>query len=485
MRLSPSVFSILLLYFFLTACGPLETENYTDRIDPLLAFGDREADPSVSVPFGMIQLTPITELHPSEMAYPGSFQLESGQFIGFEHFNRLRKNNPKHPDLRISIKPNGAKDYAERSIEKELAATGRYAVLQQYPNFQDIRVEGSTGDYSSLIEYQLQSGQAHELFIESLFMSDSGRIRIERPDSAFLQLSIQFTDSTALYALIRLSKLPQKVQWVSAEMNQELQIGQNFSTDNRGKLRLHYDTFSNNQNLYINTAFSRISTARVQRNLELDSKGWWLEGLIDANKQLWRTHLSKMTIQGGALDDQILYFSSHYRLIRNITKITESAGFFPKANTFGQDLSTDRYVWIGTQPSEASALWLRLTEAATLQQMYPLTWGELYFDLPDSMRRVLLAAGDNHILDYEITLEIQNSAIRTLSADLDPSACPPMQLCGLTMPGGGLGVRIYKPAFDYYKLHIGGTAYLEYDNKTIAPDTPFAELVTNGWKSPS
>jgi len=441
--------------FLLASCAKIQTTTYTDRIDPLLSVDGSAADPTIFQPYGMVQVTPITQIDVAEKYKAGKYVTDKKDFLGFEHFNLLRSTgNSNHPDLRIGFELKSAlNEHPTFDESTELAAVGRYAVLPKFTsNAKDVRTEASVGQFTSLVEFIFPENEQNRIKLEVL-ASPNTPWEVSRADSFYVKISIQDL-AQPLHSLIRLSMFADSI----TVGNLSLAIGDTLrlNTATETEVKAHYQSADRQKQVLVNSGFSRINAARTESNFELDSQGWWLEGMVAKCKQTWRTHLSKFMVSGGNINDQITFYTLHYRSLRALSLLTESAGFFPEGSTetFGKDLNTDKYAWYaGISPSWATLFWLRSTEAVAVKQL-----GEDY--ARSSLRIPIPQAFSALAIELEeLNLDGKNAAIDTLLLNSKVSK-QLLALTGLSVsPLNKAEVSFSALPFSSFTMHIGGNAY--------------------------
>jgi hypothetical protein len=470
----------------LVSCSKIQTTTFTDRIDPLLSLEESSADPTIFQPFGMVQLTPITELSQENRFDAGVYNPAQKTFLGFEHFNLLRKNSSTtHPDVRISYELKSSQNEVPTFDKStELAAVGRYAVLAEYSsNERSVRSEASIGHYTSLIEFIFPEQEQNSVKLEVLAQPNTSW-QVSRADSFYVKISIM--DSLQpLHSLIRLSMFPDSI----TVGQKSLTIGDTLlvNTTDITAVFAHFLSTDRKKQVIVNTGFSRINPARTESNFELDSQGWWLEGMVAKCKLAWRTHLSKFTIIGGTIEDQISFFTLHYRALRSISLLTESAGFYPKtANSdFGKDLNTDRYAWYGSEPSANTTFWLRSTEAVTIQQMgEDFEVSALRLPLPKSF--YTLAVDLEEQTDRINETELNTSNFKGEAKSMDKLSNQLLNLSGIVFnEKNAKPVSFTSFPFTSFRMHLGGNAYYqrtEVNSKnSSANNLSYLEWFDNGY----
>lgn len=464
---------ILFIYLALsiTACKQTYIRHYTDRIDPLLQTELSDPQPTIFTPYGLIQLSPVTYWEENS-SQAGRYQSEARDKLAFEHFNLLRKTMPTHPDLRIHADYQNQSATSALRIERELSAVGRYATLQKDNNNKELRTEISAGTYTSIIEFILDTKTLTSIHLSPLSTSNESLINISRPDSFYLSLDFIHTD-LPLHCLVRFSLLPTDI----ITSNGSLAIGDSLKEISLQTIDLVYETDEKKRQVLINTSFSRIDSDQVIRNFESESKGWWLEGVIQANKDAWKTHLSKFQLYGGKEEDQIQFFTYHYRLMRNLAFLTESAGRFPTNSinrSASKDLFEERFSWYGENPNNADLFWLRTTEAVAVKRLgldfnknLPLRIPTPFADIAKKLE--------------ETDIEQDSSALKMDFSYVKPSVSATLLKLSGIVPSSE-EVQFGPFSFSYLQIFMGGNAtYLRTEKQeNLIDGVPYSTWFLNG-----
>lgn len=464
---------LLLFVVFLSQCAELKTDTYTDRIDPLLSLDGSDANPTIYMPFGMVQLTPITSFQSPDSNQPGKYVADKKTFLGFEHFNHLRTHAvANHPDIRIGFELASTKNLSPTFDQStELAAVGRYAVLSEFPtSAKSVRTEAAVGQFTSLVEFIFPENEQNAITL-GVLASENTNWQISRADSFYVKIDV-LESQQPLHALVRLSMFPDSVTVGNIKLANNDTLS--FNTSQNSLIKAHYTSTDKRKQVMVNSGFSRISSARTESNFELDSQGWWLEGMVAKTKLSWRTHLSKLNIVGGTLSDQINFYTLHYRLLKSLAILTESAGQFPVAtlNSNGQDVNTDRYAWYGELPSWERLFWLRSTEAVPIKQLgEDLSNQATRFPIPKSFYQIAVNLEELEGVDKSLD-NMQFGQENSTSLKL-------LQLSGLEISDYEKPLVTFKQTpFTNFSIHLGGNAYYRrYENTSKQANNTALELL--------
>lgn len=465
----------LLALSVLFGCNPSRTTQYTDRIDPLLNNDFSKAQPDVFMPYGLIQLSPVNDWIDNN---PGTFKLENNEQLAFEHFNKLRQQLVAHPDLRIeaSIEDNTFQNEpTSLTQDRQLAAVGRYAALQSTPSGKEIRTEASASYYSSLIEFIIDSQSNATISLSVLGEDQKNSFTVSRPDSFYLRIAFD-DDIYPLHILSRISMFPSDVTLGS----DTIEIGSTLRSEISQPIKLHFSTSDRKKQILLNTAFSRIDSNQVIRNFETDSKGWWLDGVIQANKDAWKTHFSKFQLFGGSLKDQIRFYTYHYRLLQNLAFLTESAGHYPlrdNTRTYSKDLNEERFSWYGSVPTASDIVWLRSMEAVPTKRLGLDISQNLPLPTPNAFGELALLMEEIETDTLEAYLfQKERNTKKSESTEL-------LALAGLAIHENGL--MLTSITFDQVQLFMGGNAkyYRSLDDESNVTTIDYPSWFIQGYSN--
>lgn len=104
------------------------------------------------------------------------------------------------------------------------------------------------------------------------------------------------------------------------------------------------------QEIKIRFGLSYISTEQAKKNLETEITDWDFDRLAEKAREKWNSVLSGIEVEGGTLDQRIVFYTSLYRCFERMIDITEDGKYFsvwsnriePAADT---SFFTDDWVW--------------------------------------------------------------------------------------------------------------------------------------------
>ena len=313
-------------------------------VDPFIGTGaEGHTFPGAVVPFGMIQLSPDTQIRPRQEAYgwAAGYRYEDHTIVGFSH---THFSGTGHSDLGdVLLMPiagavrleRGTADqpgsgYASRfSHETELAQPGYYAVtLADY----DVRAELTAGERVGMHRYRFPAGRpAHVLIDLRTSMYDYPgkvlwsrlRLRADGTVSGFretrgwapgrqLYFALRFSQPAGAHALYDTeSGVPYKGFPPPAE-RQPLARAQ---IEGRQLVGVFDFPTAAGRTLLVKVAISPVSEEAAIANLEAAMPGWDFDGLRRAARTAWEKALSVFELEAPEALRRNFYTSLYHALM--------------------------------------------------------------------------------------------------------------------------------------------------------------------------
>ena len=325
------------------ACQAAAGEDAYSAVDPFIGTQDGgHTFPGATVPFGMIQLSPDTQIRYFKQSYPwaAGYQYQDPTILGFSH---THFSGSGHSDLGdvltqpiagdVRLEP-GDQDkplsgYRSRfSHDTEKAEAGYYAVtLSDY----GVRAELTATTRVGLHRYTFPADKpAHVLVdLRSSIYDYPGkvswsRIRI-RPDGAVtgFRETRGWAPGRQLYFAMRFSTLPQANHFYDREP--KLDYDPKFapwagrddvvSREGRGLVAVFDFGQLPASRLLVKVAISSVSEAGALRNLDQEAPQWDFDAQRAAAAAAWRTALAALDIEAPEPMRRSLYTALYHSLM--------------------------------------------------------------------------------------------------------------------------------------------------------------------------
>ncbi len=302
------IISFLVILTFLS-CSK-KNKDYTQLVNVFIGTsGDGNTFPGVSLPFGMVQLSPDTRL---DSTAHKAYSYNDSIIFGFSHTHLNGVGEPEYKDILFmpftglnnkSIPDNFASTFKH---EKEQAEPGYYSVkLNNKINVQLTATE-RCGFHKYIFPENEQSGifidLAYPSGAENLFIKKISEFEIEG-----LRRSHGWAYNQFVYFVARFSE-PISSFRISAN-------GKTYADIDSARAKsiksiLGFDT--NINEVMVKVGISAVSTAGARKNLEMEIPDWKFEKIKSKAKRAWNKELSKIEIEGGSKEQQTVFYTSMY-----------------------------------------------------------------------------------------------------------------------------------------------------------------------------
>jgi len=314
-----------------------------DYVNPFIGTGgEGHTYPGATVPFGMVQLSPDTDIKHFRKSFPwcAGYQFGDSSIVGFSHthFSGTGHSDmgdilimPTTGPLLLDPGPKDAHDQGYRSRfshENEQAVPGFYAVtLDDY----DIDVELTATTRCGFHKYVFNQGEdAHIILdlVSGIYNYDDkvtwAQIRVENDT---LVTGMRQTRGWAvdryLFFAIRFSKPIQSYGLVNEEGNIEYkgfgpreQHLKNYPEINGKKLKAYFNFKPQvGKSIMVKTGISAVDVRGALNNLDTEIPHWDFALIRDEAKKAWEKELNKVVIDAPEKEKEIFYTSVYHTFL--------------------------------------------------------------------------------------------------------------------------------------------------------------------------
>jgi predicted alpha-1,2-mannosidase len=317
-----------------------------DDVDPFIGTGgEGHTYPGATVPFGMVQLSPETDVRDfhSSFAWSAGYRYSDPTILGFAHTHFSGTGHSDMGDVllmptvgALKLEP-GSPDlpgtgYRSRfSHDQEHATPGYYSVLLQDSG---IRVELTATNRVGIHRYTFPaSNSAHVLLdlVSSIYNYDGkvtwAQVRVENESlvTGFRQTK-GWAPNRQIYFAIRFSK-----PFVSYGLvNEAEEKYRGFGKTGR-VLESYPEAFGRKLKAYFNfetkagevleakVALSSVGIDGALKNLEAEAPDWDFERIRGAAKEAWSRELGKISVEGDEKTKRIFYTALYHSMLAPVT----------------------------------------------------------------------------------------------------------------------------------------------------------------------
>jgi predicted alpha-1,2-mannosidase len=305
------------LFLFLTFCilhfSLFAQKDYSTLVNPFIGTGGHgHTYPGVSVPFGMMQLSPDTR--GADWDGSSGYHYSDSVIYGFSHTHLSGTGIPDYCDVLFmpfvgEVKWD-SKDYRSTfSHKNEKASPGYYEVLLDKGN---IKAQLTTSVRSGIHQYTFpQTAKDGSILIDLKWRDEVLESWIEKVSDyelRGLRRSKSWAQNQILYFDIKFEK-PIKEYSV---LNDEGKIVSDSKIEGKNlKIMVRFD-LNTNKIVRAKVGISGVSAENAKLNLDTEIKDWNFEKLKTNAKTSWNKELSKIDIKGGTKDQQTTFYTALY-----------------------------------------------------------------------------------------------------------------------------------------------------------------------------
>ncbi|UOX32898.1 GH92 family glycosyl hydrolase [Flavobacterium sediminilitoris] len=335
------------LLFFIGFSIFAQNKDFTQFVNPLVGTKNMgHTFPGATTPFGMVQLSPETNLqvmftedgkyNPDTYKYCAGYQYDDVTIFGFSH---THLSGTGHSDLGdflimpttgvLNLNPGDAKQpksgyHSQFSHNNEKASPGYYSVkLDDY----NIKAELTATDRVGFHQYTFpKSDDAHIILdlISNIYLHDDKNtwtfIRVENDSlitgykqtngwarTKFVYFAMQFSRPFTSYGHKKYDKT--KYNGFYRKFNEE----HNFPEMAGKNLRAYFNfKTEENEKIKIKFALSSVSTNGALLNLNTELPHWDFEKVKNETKEKWNKELSKIDIETETLEQKETFYTAMY-----------------------------------------------------------------------------------------------------------------------------------------------------------------------------
>ncbi|NJO92667.1 MAG: glycoside hydrolase family 92 protein, partial [Chloroflexia bacterium] len=305
------VFSLLLLF----SCGNADVDenqpDYCQYVDPFIGTGGHGHNyPGVTMPFGMVKLSPDTRLTGWDGC--GGYHYSDSIVYGFSHTHLSGTGVSDYGDILLmptvgEVSVNNSDYSSKYSHEKESASPGYYSVVLDDYN---IKAELTASRRVGVHKYTYPASEASNIIID-LYHRDS-----------VLNSYLKIVNNTEIEGFRKSTNWALNMQWYfvaqfskpfkshGLALNNSLN---NEVTELEGKNIKGYLQFATEQNeeIIVKVGISAVSIEGARKNLE-ETEGLSFEQIKANAQKEWKTQLAKIEVEGGTNRQKRNFYTSLY-----------------------------------------------------------------------------------------------------------------------------------------------------------------------------
>ncbi len=330
------LFSIALLLCSNFACRGQESFSPVSLVDPMIGTGGHgHTFPGVSVPFGMVQLSPDTRLDGWDGC--SAYHNSDSVIYGFSHTHLSGTGCSDYGDILLmpAIGPVKLAGYGFRSAFRkmsEAASPGFYRVTLDKPNIlAELTATARTGmhsytfpasDYASIILDLVHRDKVLESAVKI-----TGNDEIEG-----YRISQAWAARQMVYFVVKFSK---PFSSFAIESNEE-PLSSGTREANGTSLRAGFRFLTEmGETILVKVGISGVSIDGARKNLEAENSGWDFQKVKNEAIAQWNRELGKIKVEDGSGEQMKVFYSALYHTMLQPNVYTDVDGQYR-----GRDLKT-------------------------------------------------------------------------------------------------------------------------------------------------
>ena len=325
-----------------------EASPYED-VDPFIGTGgEGHTYPGATVPFGMVQVSPDTEIRQFRESFPwaAGYRYEDTTILGFSHTHFSGTGHSDMGDVLLmprvgplQLDPGTATDpdsgYRSRfSHEQEGAQPGYYWVRLLDSG---VKVELTATNRVGVHRYTFPgTGGAHVLLdlVSSIYGYDGkvlwSQIRVESDSlvTGFRQTK-GWAPNRHVYFAVEFSKPFSSYGIVNEHEEQYPGFGparrrgprfSNYPEASGRELKAHFDFETDaGEVILAKVAISSVGTDGATRNLRAEVPGWDFDGVRGAAREAWSRELGRVAVEGDRRQRRMFYTALYHTMLAPVT----------------------------------------------------------------------------------------------------------------------------------------------------------------------
>ncbi|MFC2102244.1 GH92 family glycosyl hydrolase [Bacteroidota bacterium] len=288
----------------------------TDFVDPFIGTGGHgHTYPGATWPFGMIQVSPDTQLEGWDGC--SAYHASDDTIYGFSHTHLSGTGCSDYGDIllmpvtgEVSLSDYNYASHFDRLSEK--ASPGYYRVsLSKY----DIGVELTAAQRAGVHRYTYPASETPAVILNLQHRDkviESGLKVIGDREVEGYRFSTEWAKDQRLFFVIRFSKPFRSVE-IENDGNQRVDLTEAKGTDIKALLR--FKPTKAYEEIQVKIGISAVSIEGARKNLDEEVPGWEFDEVLDACRLAWTKELEKITVSGGTPDDQKVFYTALYHAL--------------------------------------------------------------------------------------------------------------------------------------------------------------------------
>jgi predicted alpha-1,2-mannosidase len=299
-----------IFFFFVLLHGLAAQRDYASLVNPFIGTGGHgHTYPGVSMPFGMVQLSPDTRMDDWDGC--GGYHYSDSLVYGFSHTHLSGTGVPDYCDVLVQPFTGQVVPWEKEAYrsgfrhETEQARAGYYAVTLDR---QQIRAELTATPRTGLHRYTYTAGTTTgRLLIDLNHRDPLIDAHIEMVDAHTIRgwrFSKSWASNQKLYFVMQFDrKISSYDTTIDPRIQKNTKMALSFQLKKDGRL-------------LVKTGISAVSIEGAMRNLKAEQKGFHFEQVLKKATETWQKELAKIEIETDrSVQDTIFYTALYHTML--------------------------------------------------------------------------------------------------------------------------------------------------------------------------
>ncbi len=319
-NLNPIPVLLILLLAFINSCKhEIQYQDLTKWVNPFIGTGGHgHTYPGVSLPFGMVQLSPDTRL--SGWDGCSGYHYSDSVIYGFSHTHLSGTGISDYGDIlimptRCNYSFTGGNYGYESSFkhENEYAEPGYYSViLDRYMIFAELTATERTGMHKYTFPECPNAHIIIDLKHRDKVLESSIKVNGNN-EIVGMRRSSGWAKNQYIYFVAQFSKPFNKVH-IAVDDNIKGNIKE--AEGKNLKAVLDFDV-ANEEAILVKVGISAVSIEGARKNLEKENPGWDFDLIKAQATEKWNKELNKIQVEGGTDEQKTIFYTAVYHSFLN------------------------------------------------------------------------------------------------------------------------------------------------------------------------
>jgi predicted alpha-1,2-mannosidase len=282
---------------------------------------------SASRPFGMVNLSPDTEL---DGAWGSGYRYAKDSIYCFSHIHAWQLSGIPVLPVNGEFKAHLGKQYyrSKYSHDNETVKPGYHAVLLETYG---IKAELTSTTRVGFHRYHFPANEESYILLDlSLVLGPSGTLKgkaekmsdTEISGYALMDKTVRRPKSTYVYYCIQFdTPFTHMMSWKDNKLLGESMLFE----DSNGGVYLKFDT-SDEKTIQMKVGISYVDASQAKLNIREELPHWDFDRIVDESREEWNSYLGKIEVEGGTLQQRRRFYTDLWKALQGRRTLSDVNG---------------------------------------------------------------------------------------------------------------------------------------------------------------